>query len=109
MTKFVFVSNYLNHHQIPFCNAVSGLLRGDFFFIQTEPMEQERVTMGWKERSDIPYLRKSYEEPENCRELISSAKVVLFGGCDEESYISHRLQEGKPVIRYSERLYKTGQ
>lgn len=109
MTKFVFVSNYLNHHQIPFCNAVSGLLGGDFFFIQTEPMEQERVTMGWEERADIPYLRKYYEEPESCRELISSAKVVLFGGCDEESYISHRLQAGKPVIRYSERLYKTGQ
>lgn len=109
MIKFVFISNYLNHHQIPFCNAMHELLSGDFVFIQTEPMEQERVRMGWQERTDIPYLRKYYEEPENCRELIDSARVVFFGGSDEESYIEARLQAGKPVIRYSERLYKTGQ
>ncbi len=109
MVKFVFVSNYLNHHQIPFCNAVYEKLSGDFAFIQTEPMEQERVRMGWREETGIPYLRKYYEEPEGCREVISSAGVVFFGGSDEESYISDRLQEGKPVIRYSERLYKTGQ
>lgn len=109
MKKFVFVSNYLNHHQIPFCNAVHGLLSGDFAFVQTEPMEQERVRMGWRERTDISYLWKYYEEPENCRELIDSAGVVFFGGSDEESYITDRLQAGKPVIRYSERLYKTGQ
>ena len=109
MIKFVFVSNYLNHHQIPFCNAVCEKLSGDFIFIQTEPMEQERLRMGWSERTDIPYLRKYYEEPEACREIISSAGAVFFGGSDEESYISGRLQAGKPVIRYSERLYKTGQ
>lgn len=109
MVKFVFVSNYLNHHQIPFCNAMYGLLSGHFAFIQTERMEEERVRMGWQERTDIPYLKKYYEEPESCREMISSAGVVFFGGSDEEGYISGRLEAGKPVIRYSERLYKTGQ
>lgn len=109
MIRFVFVSNYLNHHQIPFCSAMYELLSGQFAFVQTEPMEQERLRMGWRERPDIPYLRKYYEEPESCRELISSAGVVFFGGSDEESYISDRLEAGKPVIRYSERLYKTGQ
>ncbi|MCM1213760.1 MAG: glycosyltransferase [Lachnospiraceae bacterium] len=109
MSKFVFVSNYLNHHQIPFCGAMYGLLSGSFVFIQTEPMEQERVRMGWQEQTDVPYLRKYYEEPESCRELIDHAKVVFFGGSDEESYIEDRLRAGRPVIRYSERLYKTGQ
>lgn len=109
MIKFVFVSNYLNHHQIPFCNAMYELLSGNFAFIQTEHMEQERVRMGWKEQTELPYLKEYYEEPEYCRELISSARVVFFGGSDEESYISGRLEAGKPVIRYSERLYKTGQ
>ena len=109
MIKFVFVSNYLNHHQIPFCNAMYELLSGSFIFIQTEPMEQERIRMGWKERSDIPYLRKYYEELEACKELIASARVVFFGGCDDERYIEARLHAGKTVIRYSERLYKTGQ
>ena len=41
--KVVFVSNYINHHQIPFCNAMAKFLEGGFTFLQTEPMEEERV------------------------------------------------------------------
>jgi len=107
--QFVFVSNYINHHQIPFCNAMYGLLKGDFVFIQTEPMEEERIRMGWQDGVSLPYLKLYYEEEDVCRELIASCSVAFFGGTDEESYIQERLQSGKPVIRYSERLYKTGQ
>lgn len=105
----VMVSNYLNHHQIPFCNAMYRLLGGSFVFIQTEPVEEERIRMGWNDTPAEPYLKLFYEEPESCRDLIDEAEVVIFGGTDDESYIVRRLESGKPVIRYSERLYKTGQ
>ena len=108
MQKFVMVSNYLNHHQIPFCNAMEELLRGSFAFLQTEPVEEERLRMGWKE-ADYPYLVHYYTEPEKGRRLIEQADVVLFGGTDDESFIQDRLHQGKPVIRYSERLYKEAQ
>ena len=107
--KFIFVSNYINHHQIPFCNAMHKLLGGDFCFCQTEEVEQERVNMGWEAGHELPYLMLYKENPEKCQEQIDNAKVVFFGGTDEESYIQHRLQAGKTVIRYSERIYKTGQ
>lgn len=107
--KFVFVSNYLNHHQIPFCNAMYEILKNSFAFIQTEAMEEERVRMGWNEQVSRPYLKLYYEEPEVCRRLIADAHVVMFGGSDEENYIEERLEAGRPVVRYSERLYKTGQ
>lgn len=107
--KFVFVSNYLNHHQIPFCNAMSRILRGSFVFIQTEPMEEERLRMGWDDRTARDYRKLFYEEPDTCRRLIETADVVLFGGSDDESYVEARLEQKKPVVRYSERLYKTGQ
>lgn len=107
--KLVFVSNYINHHQIPFCDAMNRILRGSFRFIQTEEMEQERLAMGWSQRDGLPWLKRYYEEPEECRRLIDTAQVVLFGGSDDESYVEGRLEERKPVIRYSERLYKTGQ
>lgn len=108
-TRFVFVSNYLNHHQIPFCKEMYRLLQGDFVFIQTEPMEEERLRMGWQKPEDIAFLRLFYEEPEVCRDMVLNAELVLFGGTDEEAYIEERLEAKKPVIRYSERLYKTGQ
>jgi len=107
--KIAFVSNYINHHQIPFCNAMNCLLDGDFTFVQTEPMEQERVQMGWDDTGLPGYVKCFYEEPECCKALIVDADVVVFGGTDDESYITERLASGKPVVRYSERLYKTGQ
>ncbi|MCM1189484.1 MAG: glycosyltransferase family 4 protein [bacterium] len=107
--KMVFVSNYINHHQIPFCNAMYRILRSSFLFVQTEPMERERVEMGWKEETEVPYLKRYYEEPKECQRLIDTARTVLFGGCEEESYVESRLERKLPVIRCSERLYRTGQ
>lgn len=107
--NLAFVSNYINHHQIPFCNAMHRLTGGNFTFIQTEPMEEQRVRMGWNEGEKPAYVRCFYEEEALCRQLILDCDMVVFGGTDEESYIVPRLKAGKPVIRYSERLYKTGQ
>lgn len=107
--KIVFVSNYINHHQIPFCNAMYQRLNGEFYFLQTEPMEEERVRMGWKQETELPYLKLQYEEPELCRQLLLDCDVVLFGGCEQESLIQERLEQKKPVVRMSERLYKSGQ
>ena len=83
--KFIFVSNYLNHHQIPFCNAMYTILQESFAFIQTEKMEEERVKMGWQEADQLPYERNFYEEPDLCRKWISDCQVVFFGGTDDEN------------------------
>ena len=49
--KLIFVSNYFNHHQLPFCDALYELLEGDFCFLQTQPMEEERVKMAGRPRN----------------------------------------------------------
>lgn len=108
--KITTVSNYINHHQIPLSNQLYLRLGEDYRFIQTEPMEEERVRMGWgKELGECPYLRCFYEKEKECRELIAESDIVIFGGVEEESYIEERLAAGKIVIRSSERLYKDGQ
>lgn len=107
--RAAFVSNYINHHQIPFCNEMHRLLQGSFTFIQTQVMEDERVKMGWHEKERPEYVRCWYEEPDACSRLLMECDVVLFGGTDDESYIQERLHAGKLLIRISERLYKTGQ
>ena len=62
--KFTFVSNYINHHQIPIADLLYGKLGEDYCFIQTEQMEQERAQMGWNVKRDLlPYLKCWYEEP----------------------------------------------
>ena len=46
---FVFVSNYFNHHQKPFCDAMYAALGEGFTFLATEEMTEERKAMGWGE------------------------------------------------------------
>lgn len=108
--KLTFVSNYINHHQIPLSKRLYARLGSGYSFIQTEPMEEERMKMGWgAEVCELPYLKCFYEKPEECRGLILDSDVVIFGGTEDESYIEPRLRAGGPVIRYSERLYREGQ
>lgn len=108
--KVTFVSNYINHHQIPFCEAMVRELGEAFCFIQTQPMEEERIRMGWSaDLSSLSYVKLFYEQEEMCRRFIMESDVVLFGGVDDESYIVERLSAQKPVVRLSERLYKSGQ
>lgn len=107
--KVTFVSNYINHHQIPVSNVLYEYLGENYTFIQTEPMEEERIRLGWNPENVPAYVRYSYEEREACERLIMDSDVVIWGGLEDETMLQPRLQAGKPVIRYSERLYKTGQ
>lgn len=105
-----FISNYINHHQIPFCNACYEELGEDFCFIQTQPMEQERIEMGWDlDAKKLPYVRFLYEEEAACREAVLFCDVLLAGWTDREDLIGARLQSGKITVRVSERLYREGQ
>lgn len=109
-----FVSNYINHHQIPFSNACYGELGEDYHFIQTEPMEEERVAMGWDAQGKkLPYVFCMYEEEARCKSLILESDIAIFGWTREETAIEELIRErvkaGKPVLRVSERLYREGQ
>ncbi|MCM1264504.1 MAG: glycosyltransferase [Butyrivibrio sp.] len=105
-----FVSNYINHHQIPFSNAIYDKLGDDYCFIQTMPMEQERIDMGWGlDAKKIPYVRCLYEEEYECRKIIAESDVVLLGWTEREDIEDERLRSGKVTIRSSERIYKEGQ
>lgn len=105
-----FISNYINHHQIPFSNACYEQLGEDFCFVQTQPMEQERIEMGWHtDGTELPYVLCLYEQEEYCRKLILESDILLAGWSGREDLIGMRLRLGKPVIRISERLYREGQ
>lgn len=104
-----FLSNYINHHQIPFSNACYELLGEDYHFIQTRPMEQERLSMGWSSQGEeLAYVSCLYREEKKCRRLIRDCDVLLAGWSDREDLVQERLLAGKLTIRISERLYREG-
>ncbi len=105
-----FVSNYINHHQIPFSNALYERIGEDYCFIQTMPMEEERLTMGWGvDITALPYVKCLYQDEYECRKKIAESDVVMFGWTEREDIATERLQSGKITIRVSERIYREGQ
>lgn len=105
-----FVSNYINHHQIPFCDAMSSLFEDvDFHFVQAMPMEEKRITMGWAVNpKDYPYVSLFYEDKKYCEDLILNSDVVIFGWTEgiTSELERRRLASGKLSFRVSERIYR---
>ena len=105
--KVVFVSNFFNHHQSSFSHYMDILTGHSYRFIATEPMEEERKTMGWGNIQIPDYVSNFYDDPEECTNIINEAGVVVFGSAPDELFL-HRLKRNKLTFMYSERLYKTG-
>lgn len=104
-----FISNYINHHQIPFSDALYALLGNDYHFIQTQPMEEERLAMGWsRDGEELPYVLLLSQQEEECRRLILESDVLLAGWSGREDLVQERMLSGKMTVRISERIYREG-
>lgn len=105
-----FITNSLTHHTAPLADALSGWLGTDFHFVETKPLRQERIQLGWQQEPDRPYLLRTYECPETaarCRRLALNSDVVLLGS-GSDRWILPRLHQHRLTFRYAERWYKTG-
>ncbi|EJT5936551.1 glycosyltransferase [Clostridium perfringens] len=109
--KLTFFSNFLNHHQIPFCNEMYKSLGENFKFIATERVPQERLKLGYKDSSnDYSYSINIYESDKNyaiAKQLADESDVVIFGSAPRY-FIEDRLCEDKLTFKYSERIFKNG-
>lgn len=106
--KVVFVSNYYNHHQSAISEEFFKQTDGNYFFIQTQPMDEERQNLGWKQKSLPDFVVESYNGVDTynrCLRIINEADVVIVGSAPEKM-IRKRIRDGKLVFRYSERIYK---
>ena len=93
--KLTFVSNYINHHQIPLAQRLYEELQEGYCFIQTMPMEAERANMGWSaELSELPYVKCFYEDEEGCKKIIEESDIVIFGGVEENEQSHGHRQNG---------------
>ena len=107
--RITMVSNYISHHQLPFSDAMFELCM-EYSFVQTMPMEQKRIDMGWAvDPTTIPYVIENYKEPDKARRAIDEADLLIVGWIEDETIVSGRLRSGKPIFRISERIYREGQ
>lgn len=106
--KVVFVSNYFNHHQKPFCEEMYRRLGDDFTFISTAVMGEERKKLGYTQYEMPKYVWLGFGgvlQKEIASILINTADIVIAGSAPQE-LLESRIKEGKLVIRYAERPFK---
>lgn len=106
--KVVFVSNYFNHHQKPFCEEMYQRFWDDYTFISTSVMREERKKLGYEQNEHPPYVLASYECKEQYEiaiKLINDADVVIAGSAPNEM-LKERIRQNKLLLRYSERPFK---
>lgn len=109
--KVTFYSNFLNHHQLPFCLAMDKLTEGQFTFVATTPVPAERLNMGYHDMNkQYPFVLTTYDSEENARlaQVLALKSDVIITGSAPEVYTRMRMKQGKLTFRYSERIYKRG-
>ena len=102
--KTVFVSNFLNHHQIPFCEALQKR-SASFKFVATDSM----ASQGYQVPHEADYVMHfdGDDNKEEVYSVIREADAVIFGSCTEE-LIDARMKENKLSFLNSERFFKKG-
>ena len=107
--KIVFVSNFLNHHQLPFCLAMKNTEGIDFWFVANQRTPNFRVAFGYEDmNAKYDFVIRTYEgvaENTLAKFLCEEADVVIIGSASD-SYIKNRLKNNKLTFRFSERIYK---
>lgn len=107
-----FFSNYLNDHQLPFCEAmISQIGENNFHFVAHECIDSERTAIGFLDMNEVyPFVVKAFEGGEAQRfaeELMLNSDIVIVGSCINMP-IHQRIKANKITFRYNERFLKKG-
>lgn len=109
--KVAFVSNFLNHHQLPLCLAFNEIIGVSFKFIATSPIPQERIDMKYEDMNHkYDFVLCSYDGQTAYNESIEVIKnydVVIIGSAPLV-FLAERMKTGKITFRYCERSLKKG-
>jgi glycosyltransferase involved in cell wall biosynthesis len=109
--KITFYSNYLNHLQTSFCDAMYKHLGDNFTFVSTEKLPEDRLSSGYEDCSHYPYNLNSFENEVNFNTALAlgiDSDVVLIGSAPEV-FVKERLRDNKHTFRYYERILKQGE
>ena len=106
--KIAFFSNFLNHHQLPLCQAFCNTAGVEFVFVACEKIPEDRLKMGYEDMNNkYPFVLRAYEDQDMAERVAVEYDAVIFGACPT-SYIALRMKEDKLSFRFCERSLKKG-
>ncbi len=104
--KIVFVSNFYNHHQAFISRKLYQLTEGNYRFIATTEVPQERKTLGYSSHTD-DFVIQYASDSALATEWIDTADVVICGSAPQYLFRT-RIKGKKLIFKYSEHLFKKG-
>lgn len=108
--KITFFSNFLNHHQTPFCDEMRKQLGDNFIFVSTEETPEDFLKSGYPDCRSYKYNLLAYKNRENWKKALALGlnSDVVIAGSAPDIFIAERIKENKLTFRYSERIFKKG-
>lgn len=107
-----FFSNFLNHHQLPFCLELLKLVgEGNFHFVSSERIHTERAQMGYDDMNvKYPFVVRAYESKDQMERAIRLAHEsdVAIIGSSSKVFTQIRGEENKLTFFFMERIFKNG-
>ena len=109
--KLIYVSNFMNHHQLPFSLGLLSQPGVEYTFVALKAISQERLDMGYEDMNHkYPFILCAYDSEEKMHQavkLIDDADAAIYGSCPD-SMIMRRTSKGKLCFKFSERYFKKG-
>lgn len=109
--KIVFVSNFINHYQVTVADALYDLCNGQYFFVETSEVPQERRSGGF-DIIERPYVIRTWKGPEEQKKAhrvcLEADVLVCLSELCTLPYRVERLRAGKLTFEYAERWLKRG-
>ena len=106
--KVTFYSNFLTHHQVPFCLEMQKRLGDNFKFVSTVKIFQWRLDLGFEDLDKkYDFVIRAYENDEmyqKAKKLAIESDVVIIGSTTDE-LIEERLKMDKLTFRYRARIF----
>ena len=109
--KITFISNFISHHQQPFCNELISNKNIDFSFVSLTGLDEEKKNIGWRiEKNDFEI--KAYESSDMLSKAIccvKSSDVIIISQSYVSQWIDICLENTNAIIfEYGERFFKGG-
>lgn len=103
-----FVTNYVNHHQIPIADEFYKEIGDNYAFIAMQELPDCLIRGGYDPSLDRPYIIRAYESEEAMKEayrLMDESDVVIVGHAPV-SWVNRRKNANKITFDYNERWFK---
>ncbi|MBR6514784.1 MAG: glycosyltransferase family 4 protein [Clostridia bacterium] len=105
--KIAFISTYYNHHQSFISQKLYELTDGDYRFIETSSISQERKALGYQQNCAPFVLQYKGQESYEAIEWVNTADIVI-AGVAPAALLAQRKKDKKIIFKYSEHILKKG-